>query len=93
MTVLRMQTYEREGYGSNHLIESNVLLRDYRPEQRGCTMLLECAWFGELDMFTYRDQLGFPYVMDKLGLWPYASIGEFSEKIQLLRVPKSAKGG
>ena len=82
-----MQTYEMEGYESNNnLIESNMLIRDYRPEQRGCTQLLECAWFGELDMFTYRDQPSFPYVMDQLGLWPYAAIREWSDKSDLFRM-------
>jgi hypothetical protein len=36
---------------------------------RGCTWLLECVWFGELDLFSYRDQPGLPIVLDKLKLW------------------------
>lgn len=54
---MQAQVYQAEGYDVDEqgkLIESMVLLRDYRTQQRGCTLLLECAWFGELDLFTYR---------------------------------------
>ena len=82
----RLQTYQMEGFDSNRLIESNLLVRDYTAAARGCTLLLECAWFGELDMFTYRDQPGFPYVMDKLGLWEHVKIADHRDKKHLLRM-------
>ena len=75
------------------MIESNLLIRDYSKPARGCTLLLECAWFGELDMFTYRDQIGFPYVMDKLELWEYATIAENWQKRDLLGMTKPESAG
>jgi Protein of unknown function (DUF616) len=87
-----MQTYQRDGFDSTHLIHANLLLRNYSPRARGCTLLMECAWFGETDQFTYRDQPGFPYIMDTLNLWPFVHIGTNQEKLALLATKKHKQG-
>lgn len=77
--------YSDEGFNSDQMIDSNLLIKSYGPNERGCTLLLECAWYGELDTFSYRDQPGFPYVSEKLGLWPFLELHMPELKFNLTR--------
>ena len=62
------QMYKGEGYDSTWLADSGTMARSYAADVRGCTWLFECAWFGEVDTFSYRDQPGLAYAIDRLGL-------------------------
>lgn len=84
-----VQVYKAEEYDSTGMIESNVLIRSYSEASRGCMLLMECAWFGELHTFSYRDQPSAPYVLDKLNLWSRVQLLPFQTKASLVRKIKS----
>lgn len=69
-----MQEYTQEVYDSKAMLDSDLLIRSYAPEHLGCTLLLECAWFGEIDTFSPWDQPSLPYVLDKLHMWSHVNV-------------------
>ena len=54
---------------SDHLIDSALIVWDLRPKRcREFNSALQCKWFNEIDCFSDRDQVSFPYVLYQMKL-------------------------
>jgi len=57
---------------SDHLIDSALIVWDLRPKRcREFNVALQCKWLNEIDCFSDRDQVSFPYVLYQMKLRRY----------------------
>jgi hypothetical protein len=60
----QIDTYKAEGFDKDMLFECPVILRRHTP----ITEKLNNYWWSEICKHSRRDQISFPYVVDKLGV-------------------------
>jgi GT2 family glycosyltransferase len=59
------RAYKNEGYATNQLIESNLLVYDLRDKKLDAFLN---EWWNQIDRYSYRDQLSINYALDKHGV-------------------------
>jgi len=71
----QLAAYQASGFEGGTVISSSVLVRRHTPE----VVRFNEAWWAQLSRHTMRDQVSFPYVVDRTGVtvayWPNVNLG------------------